>query len=135
MEYIIDASALLALLKNEKGAEKVKKIFEDAKKRKLSVIMHAVNFIEVVYKFRKFVGQETCNKILATFTDPFFSVLPFFDTTIYSYSAELKSKYHLSLGDSIGLAFTAVFKGKFYTCDKALKEIAEKEGINIEIIR
>jgi len=46
----------------------------------------------------------------------------------------LKSCYDLSLGDAMGLAFTKIMDGVFWTRDKDLAPIAGKEGIGLRLL-
>jgi predicted nucleic acid-binding protein len=132
---ILDASALLAFLNNEKGALKVKGLFESARKDHDSVFIHQCNFIEVTYKSFKYIGISEAKNVLAMLSSPFFAVSNIMDDGIGYYSAYLKNLYPVSLADAIGLAFTKYMEGIFYTADKVLLNVAKTEGIPLELIR
>jgi len=56
--YIFDACALIAFLKNENGAERIKSILKEPSN---SILMHAVNFGEVYYNALKISKDEANN--------------------------------------------------------------------------
>lgn len=132
---ILDASALLALIKKERGWESIEKLMMENEKRGTSTFIHALNFTEFQYKCEQIFGSGKTAKIIADFQSPFFGIVNYMDTDLNLYAAHLKANHHLSLGDAIGLAHTKIMKGTFWTADRALAEIAEKENISLQVIR
>jgi predicted nucleic acid-binding protein len=132
---ILDASALLALFKKEKGWEKVQEILTPLHQDRVSVFMHAINFTEFVYKCKKIFGDGTTLQIIADLESPYFGIMNYLETDLNLYSAHLKATYHLSLADATGLANAKIMKGTFWTADSALRPIAQKEEIDLECIR
>ena len=57
MTYILDACALIALFKNEKGADKIKTLFEEALAKQTVIYMNIINLIEVHYSFYRTLGK------------------------------------------------------------------------------
>lgn len=131
----LDASALLALVKKEKGSEKVAKLLRSSKKKGASTFIHAINFTEFIYKCEKILGLAKTTQTLADLESPFFGIVNYMDMDLNLYTAYLKANYHLSLADANGLAQTKIMKGTFWTADQALKAIAAKEKIALECIR
>lgn len=132
---ILDASALLAFLKKENGYLVVQKMFKNALQQKNSVFIHQVNFIEVTRKILKLYGEGESKKILASLHQPFLGISNYMDDRQASYTSWIYLSANISLGDSIGLAFTKIMGGTFWTADKALQEIAKKENIRLRLIR
>ena len=132
---ILDASALLAVVKKEKGGEKVMDLMHTSEDDGVSVFMHAINFTEFVYKCKKIFGEKTTLQIIADLESPYFGILNYLEADLNFYSAYLKATYHLSLADATGLANAKIMKGTFWTADSALKPIAQKEEIALECIR
>jgi len=132
---VLDASALLALIKKENGWEKVQKLLSKGEKSGISTFIHTINFIEFNYKCQQFFGQKTSNQIIADLQSPFLDIVNYMDTDLNLYAANLKANYHLSLGDAVGLAYTRIMKGTFWTADTALRDIAKKENIGFQAIR
>lgn len=53
MKYVLDASAMIALLRDEPGAQKVEDLVSD---RRNSIYAHAMNLVEVFYDFHRAAG-------------------------------------------------------------------------------
>lgn len=133
---ILDASALLAFIKKEKGGESINRLFTQAYKEKFSVFIHQVNYIEVTKKLLKYFGEHETKKSLADLQQPFFGVSNFMDDRLATYTSWITSNYqNTSLADAIGLSFTKVMEGRFWTADSPLQAIAKKEKINLKLIR
>jgi PIN domain nuclease of toxin-antitoxin system len=132
---ILDTSALLALIKKEKGWEKVEKVLSSGEKSATSTFIHAINFMEFLYKCEQFYGHKKMVQIIADLESPFLGIIHYMDMDLGFFAAHLKSNYHLSLADAVGLAHAKIMKGTFWTADKALKEIARKENISLQCIR
>ena len=135
MIEILDASALLALLKQEKGFLYVKKLLMDAEKNKFTVFIHQINFIEVIKKCIDLVGEKETKKVLANINKQLIGISNFMDDDLATVATRIKTNYAISLADAIGLAFTKVMEGRFWCADKALGPIAEKENIQIKMLR
>lgn len=135
MTEILDASALLAFLKEEKGFEKIKKLLLEAHKNKFTVFIHQVNYVEVVRKLIQNFGINDSERILAQLSQPFLGVANYLNDEMATYTTRFSLETGISLADSIGLSFTKVMEGRFWTADKALQSIAEKEKINFVLIR
>lgn len=132
---ILDASALICFLKKEKGHGEIADLLKKNRQEKQSVFISQLNFIEVVcFLLRKF-GSTRTKEIVAQLNSPFLGIVNYMDADLALYSATLKSTFNLSLGDAVGLAFTKIMNGKFWTKDKALLPVAEKEKINICLIK
>lgn len=132
---ILDASALLTFFKEEPGYEKIKNILLTAHKQNTTVFIHQINYIEVVKKLFQILETEEAKKILATAVEPFLGISNYMTDEMATYATKLYLYPTISLGDSIGLAFTKVMEGRFWTADKALQPIAKKEKITCVIIR
>ena len=135
MMEILDASAILAFIRKEKNSDSIVDLINGAEKRKESVFMHHVNYVEFLYRVRRLYAIDEFNSIVADLQTPFFGVVNYFDSELGFYSSYLKGEYHLSLGDAIGLAFTKIMNGRFWTSDRALEQIANKERIRLKMFR
>jgi ribonuclease VapC len=62
--YVLDACALLAFYKNEKGADKIETLIEESKAEQHILYMHSINLIEVYYHFCRIAGKEKADIIL-----------------------------------------------------------------------
>ena len=125
-KIIFDSSAILALLKMEKGYEIVAERLDDA-------IISSVNFSEVVTVLaRNGFGQE---EVIKSLKDTFLHIEDF-DTeqAIIAASFDKLTKAHgLSLGDRACLALAKHKNLPTLTADKVWKEL--KLGVKIQLIR
>jgi predicted nucleic acid-binding protein len=133
---ILDSSVFLASIFNERGGEFLKKLSKKCMADGESIFIHQVNFLEVVYKVKCKAPDKEIGNLMAEFSSPWWGKINYMDSDLMLLAAELKSKYRqASLGDSIGLATTKIFKGVFWTADSLLDEIGKKEGIAVQLIR
>lgn len=124
-EVILDASALLALLNNEKGNEKVQDIISIS-------VMSTVNISEVVCKLHHKLGleKEQSKDIVLTLVNRVVD----FDTEQSMLCAWLKphtQKYGLSLGDRACLGLGILLKKPIYTADTIWSKIDLDCEINL----
>ena len=63
VRYVLDACALIALLKDEAGAEEVSVIFNDTFKGEAQISMNKINLLEVYYDVYRSAGKETADKV------------------------------------------------------------------------
>jgi PIN domain nuclease of toxin-antitoxin system len=125
---VLDASAVLALLLGEPGAEKVQALLADG-------ALSTVNLSEVAAHFaRNGVGENDIRRVL----DP----LPFeriaFDNELAYAAAKLLPTTRaagLSLGDRACLALAQLMGVPAVTADRSWRAIARTVGVRIELIR
>ena len=65
--YILDACALLALLRDEAGADKVAAAVNSANIGEAEIIMHKANLWEVYYDLYRSIGKDKADFILSEF--------------------------------------------------------------------
>lgn len=125
---ILDASAVLALLKGERGGTKVAGVVADA-------AIGAINFAEVVSHFvRLDVPADEIGTMLRAL--PFTVVSA--DTDLAWEAGRLRAAtadIGLSLGDRFCLALAKREKLPAWTADKAWKTVADAVGVEITLIR
>ncbi|GHU67555.1 hypothetical protein FACS189447_09820 [Spirochaetia bacterium] len=66
MTYVLDACALIALLDDEEGKDKVDELFTRAKTGEIVLCISIINMLEVYYGFIRDDGLECADKIPAT---------------------------------------------------------------------
>ena len=126
MTYIFDACTLLAFYKDEKGAEKIETLLDEAVSGQSKIYMHAINLIEIHYFFLRVLGLAKANIILDEIYKLPISIIETIDTMIFSETSRLKAQYAIPLGDSIGLATAIKMNGTFVTADHSDFETIEK---------
>lgn len=125
---VLDASALLALLLGEPGADTVKAVLADA-------AMTTVNVAEVVAHFARADASEHDVRCLL---DPLpFARVPFDDDLAYAAGLLLPvtEPAGLSFGDRACLALARRRGVKALTADRGWGPVADTLGIEVETIR
>ena len=125
--YVVDASALLALMNQEPGADEVGRLI-----RKGGLVMCAINFCEVIGKI---VDEgKSVDAFLATFEDLRIELMEF-DRDLAIAAGKLKktsAKLGLSVGDRACLALAGKLGVPAVTSDLAWKKM---RGIQVHAIR
>ena len=125
---VLDASALLAMLRDEPGGNKVADVLIDSQ-------MCVVNFAEVISHFahNKMPSQE-----IDAMLHPLPVTLVKADVELAKVAGHLRaitSKAGLSLGDRFCLALAMREGLPAWTADKQWAVVAEKTGIKVVVIR
>ena len=127
MTTLLDASAVLALINEEPGADKVEKVLDDA-------AISTVNIAEVASKLNDFGWPA--DEIAPLFDHLQLEILPFeMDAALAS--GQFRSatkKLGLSLGDRACLATALLTKYRILTADKSWAKLKIR-GVSIKCIR
>ena len=126
-EVVLDASAILALIQHERGAERLTvEILKDA-------VVSTVNLAEVQSKLVKngYESEEAWEDALSLVTaaEPYTSE----QAKIAGDLITRTEKYGLSLGDRSCLALAIALKAPVYTTEQVWKNL--KVGVPIHVIR
>ena len=126
-DIVLDASAILALIQNERGAERLTdELMDDA-------VISTVNLTEVQSKLIKkgYDSEEAWETavLLVTAAEPFTSE----QARIAGDLITKTEKYGLSLGDRSCLALAIALKAPVYTTEQVWRNL--KLGIPIHVIR
>jgi len=130
--FILDACALLAVLAMEKGAENIRDLFQKTVDRQAYLMMNKINFLEVYYKIYRAYGKTEADDLLKTMEQMPITIKDTLTNEVFKEAGRLKSKYKLSLADSIAIAESIINKGSLVTADHheiGPIEIAEKINI------
>ncbi len=125
-DYVLDASALLALLNDESGADLVQARLPNA-------IISAVNLAEVVSRLSAVgMAEDDIRDTLALLG---LAVVPFDEEQAYQTGTLYRAgrTYGLSLGDRACLALARATSATAVTADRAWQEL--DLGIKIKLIR
>ncbi|GHV55849.1 hypothetical protein FACS1894216_19040 [Synergistales bacterium] len=121
MKYVLDACALIALIKKEQGFELVRDIIE---KTSNEVLLHSVNLLEVYYELRRDLGEEADKLLTAVKYSPIDVIFLITDELI-RVAARFKNSYKISLGDSFVLATAHISGGTVVSSDHHEFDIIE----------
>ena len=114
--FVLDACALVALLKNEIGADVVVDAYKQAENGEAEIIMNRVNLLEVFYGYYHDNGKNYADNIMDGVARSIVSISEF-DKEIFPIAGRLKASYRISLADSIVLAQAIVSGGELLTSD------------------
>jgi len=133
--FVLDACALIVLTNQEKGANIVADIINQATKGNVQLYMNRVNLYEVYYGFYREYGKEYALDVVENVEDSHILVTEF-DRDILLEAGRLKATYKLSLADSIVVAQTIILKGSILTADHHEFDVIEgKENLIFNWIR
>ena len=134
--FILDACALLAVLAMEKGAENIRDLFQKTVDRQAILMMNKVNFLEVYYKIYRAYGKTEADNLLKTMEQMPITIKDTLTNEVFKEAGKLKSKYKLSLADSIAIAESIINKGSLVTADHhEIEPIEIVEKINVTWFR
>jgi predicted nucleic acid-binding protein len=136
MIYVLDACALISLLLNENGADKVADIYEKASSGNAKIIMNAVNVTEVYYNFYRAFGKDTADEMISHLEASVVNIETKIDKDVITEAGRLKVKYKISLADSFAIAQAKVVNGILLTSDHhELETVEANEPIKFLWIR
>ena len=126
---VLDTSALLALLFDEPGAEKIEDLFNQAAEADKPLFIAAVNWAEVLYKMQHkkgALGLEGARQLERTMP---LAVEPV-DRESAEAAAELKAARGLALADAFAAALAKQKKAELVTGDMEFKSVEKEIKIN-----
>jgi PIN domain nuclease of toxin-antitoxin system len=126
IRYILDACALIALLKDEAGAEEVSAIFNEAFKGDALISMNKINLLEVYYDVYRSTDRETADNVVFELKKRPIAIVSEISDAVFTEAGRLKATYRISLADSIALAEALVSDGLLVTADHHEFESVEK---------
>lgn len=134
---VFDASALLALVRNERGADLVADLIEDADVGKF---VHSANLCEVFHQVWRLAseagadGRSEAERAVREFLSFGIQERSDFDGILWRDAAELIASRRLAgaslpLGDALGVALARRLDAQFVTADRAEIEPLESGGL------
>jgi len=128
--YVMDACALLALLNNEDGADR------EAMSENVEVYMNKINIFEIYYGVYRAEGELKAEEVYRRILRTPIKVIETFDHKVFRVAGKLKSKYRMSLADSIALGEAVVRNAAVLSSDHHEFDVIEKqESIKFNWIR
>jgi len=133
--FVLDACALLAVARNEKGADVVANAYHKASIGEAELFLNRVNLLEVYYDFYRYRGKDYADNFVKTVKRSEVKICEF-DEAIFGCAGRLKATYKISLADSIALAQAIILDGSLLTCDHHEFDVIEgKESLQFHWIR
>ena len=126
---VLDSHALLALLRDEPGAETVATILEKAGQRDQPVHMTEVNYAEVQYTIRRKDGAAAWQTIAGELVAAPIQFHPA-DRRLAELAADFKTRFKLSLAAAFAAALAKEKKAELVTGDPEFKALAKEITIH-----
>jgi PIN domain nuclease of toxin-antitoxin system len=131
--YVLDASAMLAYLRGEAGADVVENALIDTGGQCLA---HSVNLCEVYYIVHRDDGAATAEAAVSDFRALGVVERADFDEAFWKEAGGLKAKGGISLPDCFAITLTNRVGGSLLTSDHGeMDKVAAAGGCNISFIR
>jgi len=115
--FVLDASALVAFLCDERGAEKVEEILRRAGENKIFLYMNKINVLEVYYGVYREDGKNKAEETNLKIRGLPIKITDILTDDIFKEAGRLKAKYKISLADSIALADAKTKDASLITAD------------------
>ena len=133
--FVLDACALLAVVRNEVGADIVSKVYVDTVNEKAQLLINRINLLEVYYDFYRYKGNEYADNFVLQIEQSAIQICEF-DASLFPIAGRLKAQHKISLADSIALAQAIKTQGALLTCDHHEFDVIEgKEPVQFYWIR
>jgi predicted nucleic acid-binding protein len=117
MNYVLDASALMAFFEDRAGGEKVEELLSKAAEAKRPLLMSVINWGEVYYAIWRAHGEKAANtKLQETAQLPI--ELVEVDAELARLAASLKAQHDLPYADCFAAALAQTSKALLVTSDK-----------------
>jgi len=134
--YVLDACAMLAVLAEEEGWEKVSELYRKATCGEITLIMHRLNLLEVYYGILREYGKDAANDLMSDVNQSPIAINREISDEIFLEAGRLKATYKISLADSVALAQAVVSGGSLITSDHHEFDVIEsKENISFAWVR
>jgi len=115
--YILDACALLALLRDETGADIVAGIINDSNIGTALVSIHKANLLEVYYDVYRTAGKAKADDVISKIKSQPIKIISEISDALFEEAGRLKALYKVSFADIFALAEASVSKAILLTAD------------------
>jgi PIN domain nuclease of toxin-antitoxin system len=134
VKYVLDASAMIALLRDEPGAQMVEDIATD---RRNSIHAHAMNLVEVFYDFHRAAGVGAAQDAMDDLVRAGVVEDCLLDRDLWQDVGGMKAALRrVSLADCFGICLAKRLGAVFLTADHHELDRVKKLGLyEIEFIR
>ena len=134
--YVFDACALIALINDEDGSDKVEIILKEAMDEKAEIYMSTINILEIYYGIYREEGQDKADETYQRIMKQPINIIDVIEEKVLKIAGRIKANYRLSLADSIVLGLAITKSAVVVTSDHhEFDIIEEKEQIAFAWIR
>jgi len=125
-KYILDACALLALVYKETGGDLVKSTLKQASEGSIIIYMNKVNLYEAYYDVVRSKGLQQAGIVYNMVLKSPIQIIDNISDAVLRQGAQLKSKYRMSLADSVLLGEALTLGASVITSDHHEFDAVEK---------
>ena len=122
---VLDSFALLRLFRDEKGADTVAQLLEEAGRLKRRVLMTELNYAEVQYIVRRKDGDDVWEKVARELSAISIEFIPV-GRELANAAAEIKSRFALSLADAFAAVLAELLDAQLVTGDPEFKPLKKE---------
>jgi predicted nucleic acid-binding protein len=134
--FVLDACAMIALLREENGSDVVESMFVKALEGNATILMNKLNLLEVYYDTFRLYNKETADELLDNVPNLPIQIITDLNDDVFKEAGRLKCTYKISLADSVALAEASISGGSLLTSDHhEFDVIDESEEIKVQWIR
>ncbi len=126
--FVLDACALITYFNDEPGAESAERLIERARSGDVSLYTTSVNVYETYYDALRSGAPEKALELLNDVYGLPLVVVERIDPTIMQHAGAFKTKYKMSLADSLALGLAEQLDAKVVTTDHHEFDSVEKSG-------
>jgi len=136
MDYMLDASAFIAFLNDEAGADTVAELLARAGNGTDRIFITSIQALEVYYDRIYVKGREYADSFLENLYSSSVIVLHEISRNVIQEAGRFKTSYSMSLGDTILVAIAICNGATIVTCDHVeLGPVEQQEKIPFFWIR
>ena len=135
-KYVLDACALLAFFYREDGFGIVKSVLEQADAGDVEIYINKFNLYEVYYDIIRSKGLQQAEDCYAIVLKLPIKIIDGISDPVFREAGRIKTKYKMSIADSIALGETSVLGASILTSDHhEFDPVEQNEGIKFVWIR
>jgi len=135
-KYALDSCALLALIYKEDGFNFVKSIFKQAAEGDVEISMNKLNLYEAYYDILRSRGANQAEAVYGMVLKSPVQIVDGISDPVFRQGAQLKTKYRMSLADSILLGQALASDASVITSDHhEFDSVDKNEDIRFTWIR
>jgi predicted nucleic acid-binding protein len=126
-KFVLDSFAVIALLQDEEGADKVEEILKEAERGKTKLYMHVLNLGEVYYNVFKGEGENLANSVWAKVRNYPVEFVDDLSESFLLSAARIKGTYPISYADAFAASTSIEKEAMLITGDPDFK-LLERDG-------
>jgi len=134
MTYVLDACAIIAFLRREKGGEGVRDLLLDNNNH---FYCHALNCCEVFYDFLRLSNQMDADEVVALLPTLGIKIREDMDEDLWKFAGQIKAEIkRIALADCFAVALTHRLGATLLTSDHAeFDQISKRDFCKVRFIR